>query len=284
LADETRIIEAARAAFANELRYVANVRSDRVIAAFAMVPREAFLGEKPWRAFELFGETYWDVPQDDPTAAYHNILYAIDAARGLNNGHPEFWARLLDTLDIAPGTRAIHVGAGLGYYSAIIAELVGPEGHVVAVEIDPGLAERARTNLSSRGNVSLVAGDGATLDPGPADVIVVNAGTTHPMPCWLKALTPGGRLLLPLTAEDGLGTVFRIARAADSERFAAKAVSSTRIYPCASARTESAARRLGRALTGGGQRFVSSLRTDTHDAERECWLHGDGFCLSTRAP
>jgi len=274
-------IDTARHAFAEELRYAAHVRSDRVIAAFATVPRERFLGPPPWQVFD-FADGYWQVPEDDPSAACHNVLFAIDAARELNNGHPEFWARLLDRLDIRAGDKVFHVGAGLGYYTAIMAELAGADGAVVAVEIDPALAERARANLASRANVQVIAADGALFDPGPVDVIVVNAGATQPMPVWLAALLPGGRLLLPLTAEGGLGTVFRIERLATPDAFAAAAVSGVRIFPCSGARSAPAARLLARALADGGQRFVRALRLDPHAREDTCWLHGDGYCLSTR--
>ncbi len=275
-------IETRRAAFAEELRFVAHVRSDRVIEAFATVPRHRFLGEPPWQVFELVRGGYWEVPGSDPCSAYHNVLFAIDAARGLNNGQPEFWARLLDTIAIRPGDRVYHLGAGTGYYTAVMAELVGPDGSAIATEIDAGLARRARATLAASANVEIVTADGASFDPGPVDVIVVNAGATHPRAVWLDALAPGGRMLLPLTAEGGRGTVFRIDRLRASRRFSAAAVSAVGIYPCAGARTPDAERRLGRALGEGGQRFVRSLRLDPHQRDASCWLHGDDHCLSLR--
>jgi protein-L-isoaspartate(D-aspartate) O-methyltransferase len=274
-------IATARQAFAEELRYVAHVRSDRVVAAFATVPRERFLGAPPWQVYDL-AEGYLDVAGNDPLAAYHNVLFAIDAARELNNGHPEFWARLLDRLDIRAADKVFHVGAGLGYYTAIMAELVGADGAVVAVEVDQALAMRARSNLASCPNVQVIAADGVAFDPGPVDVIVINAGATHPVPAWLDALMPGGRLLLPLTAENGRGTVFRIERPTEPTMFAAAAISGVSIYPCTGARSAQAARLLARALGDGGQRFVRSLRLDQHAREATCWLHGEGHCLSTR--
>jgi protein-L-isoaspartate(D-aspartate) O-methyltransferase len=272
-----------RASFAEELRYVAHVRSDRLITAFATVPREHFLGAPPWQVFDLQDGCYWVIPGDDPACLYHNVLVAIDAARRLNNGHPEFWARLLDKLEIRPGDSIYHIGAGVGYYTAIMAELAGPEGKILAAEIDPALADRARTNLASRPNVQVVAADGARADPGPVDVIVVNAGATHPLPVWLNAMMPDGRLLLPLTAEGWRGSVFRIDRLPEPNRYTATVVSGVQIYPCTSARTPLAAQRLSRALGEGGQRFVRSLRIDDHAPDRTCWLHGDGYCFSTRA-
>ena len=277
--------DSARHAFAEELRYVAHIRCDRVVAAFAAVPREAFLGPPPWQIYDHEQGGYWTIPLSDPAALYHNVLIAIDAARELNNGHPEFWARLLDKLGIRQGERVFHLGAGVGYYTAIIAELAGPSGAVVAAEIDPVLAQRAQDNLVPWPNAQIAAGDGARFDPGPIDVIVVNAGVTHPLPLWLTSLRPGGRLLLPLTADNGRGTVFLIERLTTSGAFSATAISGVGIYPCAGARAPQAARRLGRALGQGGQRFVRSLRLDAHEECPACRLHGDRFCLSvTEAP
>ena len=88
---------------------------------------------------------------------------------------------------------------------------------------------------------------------------------------------------MPLTPEAGPGSVFRIERLGGTERYAARVVSGVSIDPCAGAHTVVAARRLGRALAEGGQRFVRSLRRDAHAGKVGCWLHGDGWCLSTAA-
>jgi protein-L-isoaspartate(D-aspartate) O-methyltransferase len=273
-------VDTARAAFAQELRYVAHVKSNPVIQAFGTVKRENFLGPKPWKVADM-GGGYWEAPMDDPTAAYHNVLFAIDADRELNNGQPEFWARLLDLVDVRAGDKLYHVGAGTGYYTAIMAELVGKAGSVIAVEVDPDLAQRAKINLASYPNVELIAGDGTVIDPGPVDVVIVNAGATHPMPIWLSSLMPGGRLLVPLTSESGRGSVFRIDRLMRPGCFTAKVISGVGIFPCSGARTREAERTLAKVLAHGGQRFIRSLRCDAHERDATCWLHGDGYCLST---
>ena len=64
---------------------------------------------------------------------------AIDPERQLFNGAPAFVARLIDALGLRPGARVLHIGAGLGYYSAIIGHVVGATGSVVALEIDEAL-------------------------------------------------------------------------------------------------------------------------------------------------
>ena len=108
-------------------------------------------------------------------------------------------------------------GAGTGYYTAIMAEVVGPRGQVTAFELDPELAARARANLRSWPHVDVIAGDGAIDNPGPSDALLVNAGATHPRAVWLDAVRPGGRLLVPLTVATepsghGSGGMLKITR------------------------------------------------------------------------
>ena len=102
----------------------------------------------------------------------------------------------------------MHVGCGTGYYTAILAELVGPAGRVTALDVDADLAARSRNNLADL-HVTVVPGDGGEHDAGPADAILVNAGATHPRPVWLHSLRPRGRLLLPLTGLSRTGWVLR---------------------------------------------------------------------------
>jgi protein-L-isoaspartate(D-aspartate) O-methyltransferase len=70
----------------------------------------------------------------------------------------------------------VHVGAGVGYYTAILAELVGAEGRVTAIEFDAELAARPAVNLAQTPHVRAVHGDGTRVVFDPADVIYVNAG------------------------------------------------------------------------------------------------------------
>ena len=79
------------------------------------------------------------------------MLIAIDERRRLNNGQPSLWARMYDQLKLSRDAHVVHVGAGTGYYSAILAEIVGRAGRVTAIEIDPALAARAGENLADDG-------------------------------------------------------------------------------------------------------------------------------------
>ena len=277
-----------RADYAREVCSAAGVRSEAVLRAFAAVPREHYLGQGPWRLLrpERLPDVYETTPDDDPAHLYQNVLVAIDEERRLNNGHPSTLAKLIDLLPIGLGDRVLHIGCGVGYYSAIMAEVVGSRGHLAAIEIDPALAARARTNLSSYSHVEVLQGDGGMCEAGARDAIFVNAGATHPQPLWLSRLAPGGRLLFPLTVSLGTGAVggghmLRVMRT--EAGYAARFVSPVGIFPCAGAREPEAERRLRKAYGRGEEEFVQELRRDIHPEESSCWLHDAGWCLSKRS-
>jgi protein-L-isoaspartate(D-aspartate) O-methyltransferase len=131
------LIEETRHRYAEEFRFTARLGSRAVIDAFATVPRERFFGPGPWRLLSpmALGE-YWTTEDGDPRHLYHDVLIAIDEQRRLNNGQPSLWARMYEDLDLSNGAHGVHVGAGTGYYSAILAEIVGRAGRVTAIEIN----------------------------------------------------------------------------------------------------------------------------------------------------
>jgi protein-L-isoaspartate(D-aspartate) O-methyltransferase len=269
--------------YAEELRAVANLQSEAVVRAFAKVPREHFLGPGPWQVKSPGFEGYWTTKDADPKQVYHNILVAIDPSRLLNNGHPSFLASLIDRLEVKPVDRVIHVGCGTGYYTAIMAEVVGSEGHVAAIEVDTQLASRARGNLNDFPNVEVIEGDGGEIDAGPADAILVNAGVTHPRAIWLDSLRPVGRLILPLTVTDdadggGGGRVLKIIR--QPEGFTASFISGVGIFSCVGGRDAELNQRLKEAFDRDDWKSVQSLRREPHEPADTCWLHADNFCLS----
>ena len=262
----------------------AGVADRRITEAYARVPREHYLGEGPWD-FACMG-LYAQPRSTDPACLYHNFPVAIDRTRGLNNGEPFFLARMIDALAPADGSHVAHVGTGTGYYTAILAELVGPAGRVTAIEIDPALAAHSRDNLARYPQVEVVNRSGTDLSLAGLDGLYINAGATHPLPCWLDALAPGGRLVLPLTCdwEDaiGAGRVARIQRA--DTGYTARLIHRVWIFDCDGARDAVASQRLNDALKDERWDTVRSLRRDAHDADETCWLHGAGYCFSTREP
>jgi protein-L-isoaspartate(D-aspartate) O-methyltransferase len=283
----------ARLCFAEELRHVARLTSPSVVAAFATVPRERFLGEGPWNLLSpMRGPDYWASQDDDPACLYHDILVAIDPLRRLNNGQPSLWARLYDELRLEAGNHVVHVGAGTGYYTAILAEIVGPRGRVTAIEVDPDLARRAAASLTDGWpQAEVVTADGFAYRPNDAaDAIIVNAGVSHIPLNWLDALAPeNGRLLVPLTSQTRTGGFVLITRDAGAtqsyaaQRYAARFACFTSIIPCVGGHDAEAEKRLDAALARSQFSAIQSLRRSPEMPDDTCWLAGEGWWLSTAA-
>lgn len=270
-------VESARRLYAEELCRLNGISSPDLFAAFATVPRERFVGPGPW-VIQSSG-TSWFTADADPTHVYRDALIVLDEAKRLNNGQPSLWAIHLDRLRIRPGDRILHLGCGTGYYTAILAELTGPTGKVVAVEIEKGLAARARVALEPWPQVTVIHGDGSHGPFEPADAIVVSAGATHPLPAWLAAVKPSGKLLFPLTSTRGPGTMAHLVRSG-ADLFVATLQGSVFFVDFAGARDPAVSSELARELRHDEGTSVRSLRCDFHLKDDSCWLHGDGWCFS----
>lgn len=284
-------LEDCRRFYADEVRFSANVRSTALIEAFARVPREKYLGAPPWqigspmqRAMSLAGVgSVKYIPTEHPQDVYHNVVIALDAARDINNGQPSALAQWIDALDLEPGNRVYHVGCGVGYYTAMMAEVVGVGGAVVGVEVRPQLADRARQNLAGYPNVTVHEADGAVFDPGVCDAIFINAGVTHPHRPWLERLGAGGRMVLPITLATGStlgqGLMIRIAR--EGGGFSAQIVSAVGIFSCSSGRDPQLDAVITKALTSRSFFKLKSVRLDPHELTDTCIVHRADVCISS---
>ena len=282
-----------RRAYAREIMAAAGISDPRIETAFAEVRREDFLGPGPWSIIGLRGD-YIPTPSADPAYLYLDHVVGILPERHLNNGQPSLHALLLASCAPQEGDHLVHVGAGTGYYTAIMAHLVGRSGKVTAIELDPGLAARARVNLASYPNVRMVCGNGAVVPFDCAEVIYVNAGATRPADPWLNGLSEGGRLILPLTTNQGFarnappvpierrGAVFRIERR--STEYRARWISPIAIFPCEGARDPLSEAALTRAFEKGGWEEVTGLCRGDAVPEDRCWLHAPGWSLTRDSP
>ena len=146
-----------------------------IIKAMLAVPKENF------------------VPDAMRGAAYvgENILLSDDRVIL----EPRTTGKLLDALDIQPGETVLDLGCGLGYSSAVLAQLAEL---VVAVESDASLADDAQERLSENGadNVAVVAGplEAGNAKNGPYDVIVIEGGVRQVPQAILDQLRVGGRV------------------------------------------------------------------------------------------
>jgi protein-L-isoaspartate(D-aspartate) O-methyltransferase len=251
--------------------------NERLIAAFSAVPREDYVGLGPWQVF--VGSGYLTTISSDPRLLYQDILIGLATDRRINNGQPSLHARCLAACAPEKGQRVVHIGAGTGYYTAVLAQLVGNSGKVLAFEIEPDLAARAQHNLAHLSNVSVLAASGTERALPRSDLIYVNAGATHPIPSWLDALNIGGRLMFPLTPSDGPGCMLLVTRKSESA-YAASAICRVEFIPCMGARDEATSKSIATALERQSLKSLRSLRRD-NSADETAWCVGSGWWLST---
>jgi protein-L-isoaspartate(D-aspartate) O-methyltransferase len=308
----SNILSGLRKGYARKIRRKAHIQSKPLLRAFSEVPREQYLGPGPWKILSqrprdyLRGRLYRTTGDAHPRHLYDDVLVGIFPERLLNNGQPSSLAGWVDHLDLKRGERVVHVGCGTGYYTAILAHVVGSGGHVTAVEIDDELAPRAKTNLAHLRHVEVVHGDGSAFDFSSADAVFVNAGATHVPERWIESMRPGARLMFPLittslvllptlfrrndggvviregTLRAGMAGVMLLVRRNDGT-YPVTPVSTVVIFPCLGAIDRDADAMLSRALATGGYHLIRSLRRDAHVPDETCWLHRDSTCLSKAA-
>lgn len=280
-----------RRAYARQVTFLGNGRNAALEQAFADVRREDYLGAGPWPILRWMGG-YEPTPDADPSWLYADVLVGLVPIRGLNNGQPSGHARWIAAAAPATGEHVVHVGAGVGYYSAIMAHMVGATGALTAIEFDPALAARAASNLAHLSNATVLQGDGSLTPFAPADVIYVNAGASKPADAWLDGLKDGGRLILPLTTKTNssepfnssrpTGAVFRITRRGSD--FDADFISAIAVFPCEGVRDDASERALAAAFENGGFRNVKHLRRTDDVRDEECWVKAPGWSLTYEYP
>ena len=283
--DRDAELEVIRRAYAKQILAACGVSNRRIEAAFASVKREDFLGRGPWQVVR-WGRGYVPTPSRNPVYLYDDVVVAIIPERQINNGQPSLHAALIDSAGPQTGEHVVHVGAGVGYYTAILHRLVGHRGSVTAIEFDAGLAARLAANFAGVRNISVMQGDGARVPFDSADIIYVNAGATKPAEIWLDRLAEGGRLILPLTANKfpagdvRQGAVFRIER--QGSDFLARRISGVAIFPCEGMRDAESQVALAAAFEKGRVQEVTRLYRRDDVPDEDSWLRGTGWSLAFR--
>jgi protein-L-isoaspartate(D-aspartate) O-methyltransferase len=155
----------------------------RVMKALATVPRHAFV------PFELQPYAYVDSPLP---IGFHKTI-----------SQPFIVAVMTDLLGVQPTDTVLEIGTGLGYQSAILAELAH---RVYSVEIIEELAEQAEQRLADEGydTVQIRIGNGCQGWPerAPFDKIMVTAAPELIPPALIYQLKPGGTMVIPAGLPD----------------------------------------------------------------------------------
>jgi protein-L-isoaspartate(D-aspartate) O-methyltransferase len=159
------------------------IKSNRMEEAIMAVPREKFMSPN------YIDFAYMDRPFPIPGDGRQTI------------SAPYMYPVTYEPLSLERGMNVLEIGAGSGYGAALAKELVGDEGTVVAVEINPDTFRFAEKNLKKTGyDVEVILGDGTlgVPDGAPYDAISVTASTPEIPPPLIKQLGEGGRLIAPV--------------------------------------------------------------------------------------
>ncbi|MFF2075427.1 methyltransferase, FxLD system [Kitasatospora sp. NPDC058162] len=201
----TPAAEQLRDALTERLLTGKHITSAPVENAFRAVAREHFLPGFP------LDVAYADNPTYTKTDGSGTQISAAS--------QPTIVAMMLEQLEVQPGEKIFEAGAGTGVNAAYMGHIVGPDGHVVAVDVDDDLVDGARKHLADAGadNVTVVLGDGALGHPegAPYDRIIATVSTSEMPTAWPQQVKPTGRIVLPLRLRGTASRVIAFERCED---------------------------------------------------------------------
>lgn len=246
-----------RESLVSEMRRNGSLADAAVARAFQTVPRHRF------------------VPEASLSEAYEDRAISIksEGAETLASiSQPSMLGRMLELAAIAPGNRVLEIGTGSGYNAALVAELAGPRGLVVSIDVDADLIARARSMLHECGyeNVRVVHADGhAGFAPdAPYDRIVISARAGDIAPAWWEQLKEDGRIVVPL--DIGLGAEYAVGFVREGNELHSIGVVHCLFVPLRGEEQFASARYAGRP-----REVRSIMAVRTNDARPERFAHAD---------
>ncbi len=176
------------------------IKRREVAEAMLKVPREEFVPP------ELRDLAYEDRP--------------LPIGKGQTISAPHMVAYMIEAAGIKRGDKVLEVGTGSGYHAAVMAEVVGPEGHVYTIERIPELAEHAAERLARLGysdRVTVYVGDGSKglSEHAPFDKIIVTAAAKEIPEELVAQLKPGGIMIIPVEEAPGFQVLYRVIKEQD---------------------------------------------------------------------
>jgi len=170
------------------------LKTKAIIEAFRIVRRKDFLPAQSQKVIGAGGpEELKDLAELDSP---------LSIGYGQTISQPLVVAFMLELLQPKLGEKILDIGSGSGWTSALMAQIVGEKGRVVAVEIIPELMEFGRKNISrynfiKKGIVKIVCGDGSIGFAGeaPFDKILASASAKDLPLAWKRQLKVGGRIV-----------------------------------------------------------------------------------------
>ncbi|PIS34717.1 MAG: protein-L-isoaspartate O-methyltransferase [Parcubacteria group bacterium CG08_land_8_20_14_0_20_43_9] len=161
------------------------LKSPRIIEAFQAVKREDFMSD------------------DYKGAAEINEAFPIGCGQTISQ--PLVVAFMLEKLEPKSGSKALDIGSGSGWTSALLAHIVGEKGKVIGIEIIPELKGFGENNAEKYGfieqdRLKFILGDGRKGYPleAPYDRILCSASADKVPLAWGKQLKVNGKIVMPI--------------------------------------------------------------------------------------
>ncbi|ADB33385.1 Protein-L-isoaspartate(D-aspartate) O-methyltransferase [Kribbella flavida DSM 17836] len=187
MSNDQRYVESLRAALTGSLADQGALSSEAVVAAFRTVPRHLFVPDAPVEV--AYADDVVLMKRDEAGVPISSV------------SQPSLVALMLEQTGVRRGHRVLEIGSG-GYNAALLSELVGPEGEVTTIDIDPDVTERARATLDAAGyervRVARTDGQFGYPESAPFDRIIVTVTAGDIAPAWVDQLADGGRIVVPL--------------------------------------------------------------------------------------
>ncbi|MDP3765384.1 MAG: protein-L-isoaspartate O-methyltransferase [Nanoarchaeota archaeon] len=158
------------------------IKDRKVIEAFMKIPREEFI--KEGKKEESYGD------------------YPLPIGEGQTISQPTTVAIMTEALELEKGHKVLEVGAGSGYQAALIAEIIGPKGKIISIEIIPELVKLAQKNIQKLRlkNVDIIHHDGSKgyAKEVPYDRIIITAASPKIPKALINQLKENGIIIIPV--------------------------------------------------------------------------------------